>query len=186
MSNTKNLIEKQLTSKELFKGSFLEIIHDTVKLPDGNTASREYVLHNGAVAIIAITDDNQIVIERQYRHPVRQIMLEIPAGKLDIGEEHSQLEAAKRELAEETGYTAKNWVELGSCLPCIGYSSEKITYFLATDLKVGSANLGEDEFLETYTLPFSEFLDMAYAGAITDSKTLAGLMLYQGYLRRQS
>lgn len=184
MSNPKNLFEKLLTSQKLFKGIFFEITHDIVELSDGNTASREYIIHNGAVAIIALTNNNQIVLERQYRHPVRQIMLEIPAGKLNNGEENKQLEAAKRELSEETGYTAKTWVKLGTCLPCIGYSNEKITYFLATDLESGLTNLDVGEFVETLTLPISEFLDMAYTGAITDTKTLAGLMLYQGYLRK--
>ncbi len=184
MSNPKKLIEKFLNSKKLFKGLFFEVTHDTVELPDGKTASREYIIHHGAVAIIAITDDNNIVIERQYRHPVRQIMLEIPAGKLEVGE--NPLEAAKRELAEETGFTAKSWTELGTCLPCIGYSSEKITYYVAKELKPGSSNLDEGEFLETLTMPFDEFLDMVYNGEITDTKTIAGIMLYQGHLRKNS
>jgi ADP-ribose pyrophosphatase len=184
MSNPKKLVEKLLSSKKLFKGSFFEVTHDTVELPDGKTASREYIIHNGAVAIIAITNDNNIIIERQYRHPVRQIMLEIPAGKLEIDE--NPLEAAKRELSEETGFTAKAWIELGTCLPCIGYSSEKITYYLATELNSGSTNLDDGEFVETLTMPFNEFLDMVYNGEVTDTKTIAGIMLYQGYLRKNS
>jgi ADP-ribose pyrophosphatase len=185
MSSPENLTEKTINSKELFRGLFMQVMHDTVELPDGKIASREYIKHNGAVAIIAITDDNHIVIERQYRHPVGQIMLELPAGKLDKGEENNPIEAAKRELLEETGYTATNWIELTTCLPCIGYSSEKITYFLATGLVAGTPKLDEGEFVETFTIPFSEFLNMAYNGEITDSKTLAGIMLYQGHLIKQ-
>ena len=184
MSNPKKLVEKLLSSKKLFKGSFFEVTHDIVELPDGKTASREYIIHNGAVAIIAITKNNNIVIERQYRHPVRQIMLEIPAGKLEINED--PLEAAKRELSEETGYSASNWIELGSCLPCIGYSSEKITYYLATELNLGSTHLDEGEFVETLTMPFNDFLGMVYNGEISDTKTIAGIMLYQGYLQKNS
>ena len=182
MSNPENLVEKSLTSKELFRGMFMQVMHDTVELPDGKIASREYIRHNGAVAIIAITKNNEIVIERQYRHPVGQIMLELPAGKLDKGEQEHPLKAAQRELHEETGYTADNWVELATCLPCIGYSSEKITYYLATALTAGPAKLDEGEFVETFTVPVEEFMAMAYNGEVTDSKTLAGLMLYQGYL----
>ncbi len=182
MSNPKKLVEKLLSSKKLFKGSFFEVTHDIVKLPDGKITSREYIIHNGAVAIIAITNDNNIIIERQYRHPVRQIMLEIPAGKLEADE--NPLEAAKRELSEETGYTASDWLELGTCLPCIGYSNEKITYYLAMELNSGSTNLDEGEFVETLTMPFNKFLDMIYNGEVTDTKTIAGIMLYQGYLQK--
>ncbi len=182
MSNPKKLVEKLLSSKKLFKGSFFEVTHDIVKLPDGKITSREYIIHNGAVAIIAITNDNNIIIERQYRHPVRQIMLEIPAGKLEADE--NPLEAAKRELSEETGYTASDWLELGTCLPCIGYSNEKITYYLAMELNSGSTNLDEGEFVETLTMPFNKFLDMVYNGEVTDTKTIAGIMLYQGYLQK--
>ena len=184
MSDPKKLIETTITSKELFNGLFLKVMHDTVLLPDGETAPREYIKHSGAIAIIAITEDNQIIVERQYRHPVGQIMLEIPAGKLDPGEENDKLSAAKRELLEETGFIAKKWVELSTCLPCIGYSTEKITYFLATDLVAGTPQLDVGEFIETLTIPVDEFMDMAYNGDISDTKTLAGLMLYQGYLRK--
>ena len=182
MSNPENLIEKPLTSKELFKGMFMRLMHDTVELPDGSAGVREYIKHNGAVAVIAITTDGQIVLERQYRHPVGEIMLEIPAGKLEKTE--IELKAAQRELKEETGYSSNNWIRLGHCLPCIGYSSEKIIYYLAQDVVPGPTMLDEGEFVETFTIPFAEFEEMAFSGEITDSKTLAGLVLYQGYLRK--
>lgn len=180
MSNPENLIEKTLTSKELFSGMFMQLMHDTVELPDKTHGVREYIKHGGAVAMIAITKDKQIVLERQYRHPVKQIMIELPAGKLEKGE--VELEAAKRELQEETGFTSDDWTCLGHCLPCIGYSSEKIIYYLAKNVVPGPSKLDEGEFVETFTIPFNEFVTMAYSGDVTDSKTLAGIMLYQGYL----
>jgi ADP-ribose pyrophosphatase len=109
-------------------------------------------------------------------------MLELPAGKLEPQE--LPLICAKRELEEETGYTAKNWIELGTCLPCIGYSTEKIVYFLATELTQGSANLDDGEFLETISMPLDEFMLMVYNGEVTDSKTLSGMILYLGYLHK--
>jgi ADP-ribose pyrophosphatase len=176
----KHLEEILIDSIEIASGKWIKITHDTVKLPNGKTTFREYIKHSGAVAVIAITSDNKIVLEYQYRHPVEQVMLEIPAGKLEDLED--PLEAAKRELKEETGFSANNWLHLGSCLPCIGYSSERIIYYLAQNLEPGTATLDDGEFLETVVMDIDKCFDMAYQGKITDSKTLSGLMLYQGYL----
>jgi len=175
-----HLKEILIDSVEIASGKWLKITHDTVKLPNGKTAFREYIKHSGAVAIIAITKDNKIIMEYQYRHPVESIMLEIPAGKLEHQED--PLGAAKRELREETGYSAKNWLLLGSALPCIGYSTERITYYLAQDLVAGEPILDEGEFLETIIMDIDTCFERIYNGEITDSKTLSGLMLYQGYL----
>ncbi len=177
-------MEKLLKSELLFTGKFLKVVCDHVVLPDNSLAAREYINHNGAVAIIALTADNKIVVERQYRNSVKQVMLEIPAGKLEPNEK--TLEAAQRELLEETGYSSTEWIKLGHCFPCIGYSSEKIDYYLAKNITLGKANLDVGEFLETFTIDFNQFVTMAYNGEITDSKTLSGIMLYQGYLQKTS
>lgn len=175
-----HLEEILIDSIEIAAGKWIKITHDTVKLPNGKTAYREYIKHVGAVAIIAITHNNQIVLEYQYRHPVRSTILEIPAGRLEHTE--SPLAAAKRELLEETGYSAKNWLQLGGCFPCIGYSNEQIMYYLAQDLVSGTPQLDECEFLDSVVMDIDECFALAYQGKITDSKTLSGLMLYQGYL----
>ncbi|WP_276968430.1 NUDIX hydrolase, partial [Metallibacterium scheffleri] len=138
------------------------------------------VKHPGGVAIIAITNNNQIVLEYQYRHSVGQVVLEIPAGKPDHME--PALDAAKRELQEETGFSSNKWTYLGECLPCTGYSNERIVYYLAEDITSGDTNLDEGEQIETFTMDVQECFNLAHRGEITDSKTLAGLMLYQGYL----
>lgn len=176
----KHLIETLIDSIEIASGKWIKITHDRVKLPNGEESFREYIKHPGAVAVLAVTTDNKIVLEYQYRHPVESVMLEIPAGKLEPQED--PLNAAKRELLEETGYQAKHWLKLGSCLPCIGYSTERITYYLAKELEEGTPTLDEGEFVETILLDVNECFDLAYRGEITDSKTLSGLMLYQGYL----
>jgi ADP-ribose pyrophosphatase len=180
--STKNLIEKTIESQQLFCGNFIKVMRDTIELPNGKSATREYITHSGATCIIALTNNNDIILEYQYRHPVGKIMLELPAGKLEAQE--SPLDCAKRELKEETGYTANNWIALGTCLPCIGYSTEKIIYFLATELTKGDPNPDDGEFLETISMPLKEFMDMIYNGDISDSKTLSGMMLYLGHINK--
>lgn len=175
------LIETQINSEEIFRGHFMKVYRDSVKLPDGKTATREYIKHSGAVAILAVDNDNNLIMERQYRHPVGKIMLEIPAGKLDQNEE--PLSCGRRELVEETGYVAKEWILLGECLPCIGYSNERIVYYYAKDISYTEQQLDEGEFLEVVKIPLSEIYNLAFSGQIADSKTLSGLMLLYGYLR---
>ncbi|MFN7093742.1 MAG: NUDIX domain-containing protein [Burkholderiales bacterium] len=182
MADNQHLIETLISSKTIFTGNFLHLLEDQVKLPDGKEAVREYIKHPGAVAIIPITATGEIVLEYQYRHPIGQVILEIPAGKLDDNE--PEIAAAKRELLEETGYSATKWTWLGKIFPCIGYSNEQIIYYLAEELSLSQPCLDEGEFVEVYTMPVAQCFELAYSGQITDGKTIAGLMLYQGYLNR--
>ena len=184
MPKQQKLTETLITSENIFSGNFIRVMNDKVKLPDGTTASREWVKHIGGAAILALTSNNEIILERQYRHPVQQVVLEIPAGKLELMED--PLATAKRELLEETGYSADSWLELGKCLPCVGYSNEIMHYYLATNLTKGTQCLDTGEFLEVITLPLEECMRLAYTNQITDSKTIAGLMLYHGYLLKQT
>ena len=185
MSNQdQHLIEKKISSEQTFQGSFMKVMLDVIELPDGTHATREYIMHSGAVAILALDNDNQLIMERQYRYSVGQVIYEIPAGKLDPNEDI--LSCGRRELAEETGYVAKEWVYLGDCLPCVGYSTEKISYYLARDLAYTSPQLDEGEFIEVVKQPLDEVMNMAFKGMIPDSKTLSGLMLLYGYLKQNA
>ena len=161
-----------------YSGIFLEIQKDLVRLPDGAQVEREYIHHPGAVAIVALTDDGRVILERQHRYPLRRDMVEIPAGKLEPGEGH--LETGKRELLEETGYSAAHWTHLGQIHNAIGYSDEAIELWLATGLEMHEAKLDEGEFLEVFTLPFDEALAMARDGRLTDVKTIIGLFWAAG------
>lgn len=178
------LSEITIESHNTFTGEFLRVMNDTVRLPDDSLATREWVKFGRASAIIAINDKDEIVLERQYRHPVNRIMIEIPAGKTEKDED--SLTSAKREFLEETGYSAKTWIQLGTCFPCIGYSNEAITYFLAKDLTLGQQKLDQGEFLEVFTIPFSEALRLIYNNTINDSKTVTGIMLYTGYIANKN
>lgn len=176
------LIEHTISSTQIAQGKWIKVIHDTVSLPDGSTSYREYLPHEGAVAIIAMDEQDNVIIEYQYRYPVAKVMLEIPAGKFDPNED--DLTCGKRELLEETGYLAQEWIHLGDNLPCIGYSSEKITYFLAKGLTLDKQNLDVGEFLIVDKKPFSELMQMVFAGEIKDGKTMIGLTLAYGYLQK--
>jgi ADP-ribose pyrophosphatase len=165
--------EERLSGEIVYAGKFIQVHRDEVRLPDGSRAARDYVRHPGAVAIVALTDSGDVVLERQYRYPLARDMVEIPAGKLDPGEGH--LETARRELLEETGYVAARWTRLGLVHNAIGYSDEGIEIWLAAGLEKREAKLDEGEFLEVFTLPFEEALAMAQDGRLTDVKTIIGL-----------
>jgi len=167
------LTEERISGEVVYTGKFFQVHRDLVRLPDGTQAVRDYLKHPGAVAIVAITAQGEVLLERQHRYPVGRDFVEIPAGKLDPGESH--IETAKRELLEETGYTAAQWTRLGLIHNAIGYSDESIELWLATGLATGAAQLDPGEFLEVFALPFEETLAMATDGRISDVKTIVGL-----------
>lgn len=170
----KDLSETFLQGEEVFSGRLLKVHRDRVRLPDGSEAVREYIRHPGAVAIVALFDDGRVLLERQHRYPLRRDFVEIPAGKLEPGEDH--LETGKRELLEETGYVAAEWRKLGIIHNAIGYSDEGIEIWLARGLEMRKQALAEGEFLEVFTLPLAEAQAMARDGRITDAKTVVGLL----------
>lgn len=175
-----HLTEHTLESRELIKGHFLHAFRDTVRLPDGREASREYVRHPGAVMIIAQLDDGRLVLERQYRYPVHAVMVEFPAGKLDAGE--GSLACAQRELLEETGYSARRWARAGVMHPVISYSTEFIDIWFARDLHAGQRKLDAGEFLDVFTASPAELLQWCGDGRVTDGKTLTGALWLQNVL----
>jgi ADP-ribose pyrophosphatase len=150
---------------------------DIVKLPDGGEAYREYIRHPGACAVLPLFDDGSILLERQFRYPHGRDFIELPAGKLEPGE--PPLETAKRELLEETGYSARAWKKLCLIHTAIAYTDEGIELWLATDLSKGSAKLDAGEFLETLRVPMAEALQMVTDGRITDAKSVIGLLWYE-------
>lgn len=169
-----HLREDTLKSEPVYRGHFLELRRDRVALPDGREATREYVVHPGAVMIVPILPDGRLVMERQYRYPVRQTMIEFPAGKLDAGE--GGLACAQRELLEETGYRAGRWAKAGILHPVIGYATEVIEIWFADELSLGERQLDEGEFLDVFTATQQELEDWMRDGQLTDAKTVVGMM----------
>ena len=165
-----HLAEKKISGEGVYDGIFLKMKRDTVSLPDGQHAVREYLEHPGAVAILAVLDDGRVLLERQYRYPIAQAVIETPAGKLNAGED--PLLCAQRELQEETGYTAKHWSKIRRIHPVISYSTEFIDIYLAEGLSPGPARLDEEEFLDVFAAPLEELLNWVEMGKITDVKTI--------------
>ncbi len=168
-----DLTEKTVDSRLMYDGNFINVRKDTVMLPDGSTSTREYINHPGAVAVLAMLDNGKLVMERQYRYPARREFVELPAGKIDAGEDI--LVTAQRELLEETGYVASEWVHLTTAWPCIGYADERIEYFLARGLRHEGRDLDDGEFLEVFELSLAEAIEWTRLGRINDSKTIVGL-----------
>jgi len=175
MSEKDELFEKQLSSEEIYKGTLLHIFKDQIELPNGDKSAREYFVHNGAVAIVALTADNKIILERQFRYPLHRVVTEIPAGKVD-GPEEDRLEAAKRELLEETGITADTWQQIGDYYPSVAYTTECITLYIATGLHYGDRKLDEDEFLNVFEMPLEEAYQKVMDGEIADGKSIIAIL----------
>lgn len=168
-----DLTEKQLDSAVMYDGSFIKVRKDHALMPDGTTRTREYITHPGAVAVLGLLDNGKLVMERQFRYAPQREFIELPAGKIDHGEDI--LITAQRELLEETGYVAREWTHLTTSWPCIGYADERIEYFLARGLTHQGRQLDDGEFLEVFELSLADALEWARAGKISDSKTLVGL-----------
>lgn len=171
----KNLREIKKESEEIFDGQVLHVFKDTIELPNGKPATREVIRHVGAVGIVPMTDDGKVIIERQFRYPVDAVITEIPAGKLDSKKE-DRLMAAKRELQEETGYTADEWLEIGTYHPAAAYCDEMITLYLAKGLHKGQQNLDEDEFLNVEAVPLEKLVEEIVQGKISDGKTQVAIL----------
>jgi ADP-ribose pyrophosphatase len=168
-----HLIERFVSSEPRLSGGYLTVVRDTVALPDGSQATREYIRHPGAVAVIPVLDDGRIVMVRQYRHAVGQILLELPAGKIDPGE--PVLACAVRELREETGYTAREWARAGGFHNAAAYSTETMEIWFARGLQAGPQRLDPGEFLEVLTVDMAELDQLAGSGGLPDMKTMIGL-----------
>lgn len=174
-----HLREDTLESKQVYRGNFIDVRCDRVRLPNGATATREYVVHPGAVMVVPLLDDGRLVMERQYRYPLSRVMLEFPAGKIEPGE--PPLQCAVRELAEETGYRAAEWARAGILHNAVAYSNEGIEVWFARGLIAGEAALDHGEFLDVSTASLDELLALAQTGELTDAKTLIGLLWLQNW-----
>ena len=178
-THEKHLREETLASRRVYRGHFLDVRCDEVRLPNGKTAQREYIVHPGAVMVIPMLDDGRLVVERQYRHPLSRVVLEFPAGKIDPGED--TLACAARELAEETGYRAAEWARAGILHNAIAYSTEGIEVWFARGLTMGERRLDDGEFLDVSSATLDELLAQAAGGELTDAKTLIGLLWLQNW-----
>ena len=174
-----HLREELVSSQQVYRGHFLDVRRDEVRLPDGSLAGREYVVHPGAVMIVPLLDDGRLVVERQFRYPMGRVMREFPAGKLDAGE--PPFHCAVRELLEETGYRAREWARAGILHNAIAYSNEGIEVWFARGLELGERHLDAGEFLDVEIASLAELEEQAQRGELTDAKTLIGLLWLQNW-----
>ena len=177
-----DLQETELSSETVYKGRLLHVKFDRVRLPDGGESTREYIVHPGAVVVIPVFENGDLLLERQHRYPLHRDFIELPAGKIDPGE--ADLTCARRELEEETGYTASEWREVTTIYPCIGYSDERLAFYLARGLKEGNHGRDHDEFLEILRVPFGEAMDWVRSGRICETKTVIGLFWLEKVLQQ--
>lgn len=175
-----HLIETKISSEPVYQGNFLNILRDTIALPNGKQATREYVVHPGAVVIIPLLDDGKVVLERQFRYPIGEVMFEFPAGKLDAGE-NPQF-CGQRELLEETGYSATQWAYVGKTHLAIAYSTEVLHIYFAKGLTLGERKLDDGESLDVITATPVELLGWCGQGLVTDAKTLTCSLWLQNML----
>lgn len=178
-----DLTEKTLNSKVIFEGKIITVCHDDALLPNGKTAKREIVRHNGGVCIAPLTENNELVFVEQFRYPYGEVVLELPAGKLEKGEE--PFEAGKRELEEETGCTAEKYTFLGKLYPSPGYCGEIIHIYLAENLSYGGQNPDEDEFLDVIKIPLEKAEQMVMNNEIFDSKTQVAILKIANIVRKR-
>jgi ADP-ribose pyrophosphatase len=176
---TGDFTETTVSTELLHDRGFLRLHRDVVRLPDGGTSSREWLEHPGAVVMMAFLDDETILLERQYRYPLRRHLIELPAGKLEPGEPH--LETAKRELVEECGYEAAEWWQIATLHPCVGYSDEVIELWGARGLAHVGARLDPGEHLEVFPARIEDALEWVRAGLVTDTKTILGLLWWSRF-----
>ncbi|MDP1638860.1 MAG: NUDIX hydrolase [Candidatus Nitrotoga sp.] len=168
-----DLKETRIDSMAVYEGDFIKVFKDSVRLPDGSVGLREHIVHPGAVAVLAILDNGDLLMERQFRYAPQREFIELPAGKIEHGEDI--LLTAQRELLEETGYIASQWTHLTTAWPCIGFADERMEYFLARGLTYKGRQLDDGEFLEVFELSLSDALDWIRQGKINDSKTMVGI-----------
>ena len=178
------LEEKTLDSRLMFDGVLLKLYRDEVEVASGGRSVREVVHHPGGAAVVALDGDGNVYLERQFRYPYRKVVTEIPAGKLEEGED--PFDAIRRELKEEIGAEAGRWDALGHIMPSVGYTDEMLYLYLARDLTFGETHWDKDEFLEPFKLPFAEALAQAADGRINDGKTVAALFRADQLMRGES
>ncbi len=166
------LKETRLDGELAYDGGFLKVSRDRVQLPNDAIAFREYIRHPGAVVVLPVFDDGRVLLERQFRYPLDRVFIEFPAGKIDPGEDH--LACAKRELQEETGYTADSWQLISTIHNAIAYSDEYLDMYVARGLTAGPSKLDDGEFVEIFTATVPELMDMVRTGQVTDVKTIIG------------
>ena len=173
---------KRIGREEIYKGKIFTVVQDEIEFEDGNRAKWDLVMHNGACAIVLLTKDLEVILVKQYRNAENGDVLEIPAGKLEKGEE--PLTCAKRELEEEIGYRAGAIEKICAMYTAVGFSNEKLHLYIATELVKSKQSLDEDEYIELVTYPLEEAIKMIFTGEIKDSKTIVGLLAVKEFLRK--
>ncbi|MDD6396993.1 MAG: NUDIX hydrolase [Selenomonadaceae bacterium] len=183
MDGDLDLIETKISSENIYDGTLLHVKKDKVELPNGDISYREWIKHPGASAVIPVTDNNEIILVRQYRYPIQSLTMEIPAGKLDVAGE-DPLECAKRELEEETGYSAQEYQFLTKLATTVGFSDEFIYIYAARGLKAGQQHTDEDEFINVVTVPLAKAVEMVHSGEILDGKSVVAILMLQNMLAK--